>query len=133
VGSNHARLEYAITHFSHCIESVLKARLRLADPESVWHKAGKKPAQGRKTVTAATAITRLKDIGVIFSASDEANLRLLRDARNKIEHYEWYATKKEARVIIFERPELCNFIRKRRTWYRLGRGAQARRHLADVD
>lgn len=101
IGSDHARLKHAIINSAHCIELLLKERLRQANPAFVWENVDKYPSSGARTVTVDTAITRLKNIcGVTFTANDETNLRLLRTTRNAIEHYEWRTTEKVAKVII---------------------------------
>jgi hypothetical protein len=94
VGSSQAQLKEAITHSAHCIELLLKEKLRQIDPASVWQKPG------ATTVAAGKAVDLLKKSGVVFSADDERNLESLRATRNQIEHYEWYATEKQARIMI---------------------------------
>jgi hypothetical protein len=94
VGSDQTQLKEAITHSAHCIELLLKEKLRQIDPASVWQKPG------ATTVRPGMAIDLLKKSGVVFSANDEKNLKSVRDTRNEIEHYEWYATESDARVMI---------------------------------
>jgi hypothetical protein len=101
IGSDDTRLKHAITTSAHCIELLLKERLRRLNPAFVWENVDKYPSLNARTVTGETAINRLKSIGnVIFSANDERNLKSLRVTRNAIEHYEWRASKKEAKVIV---------------------------------
>lgn len=101
IGSSHARLKHAITASAHCIELLLKERLRRINPAFVWESVDKYPSLEARTVTVNTAITRLKSIGnVMLSPSDEQNLKSLRTTRNAIEHYEWRASEKEAKVIV---------------------------------
>jgi hypothetical protein len=101
IGSDHARLKHAITASAHCIELLLKERLRRISPAFVWENVDKYPNLEARTVTVDTAIGRLKSIGnVVFSANDERNLKSLRTTRNAIEHYEWRASEKEAKVIV---------------------------------
>lgn len=101
IGSDHARLKHAITSSAHCIELLLKERLRRINPAFVWENVDKYPSLVARTVTVDTAIGRLKSIGnVTFSANDECNLKSLRNTRNAIEHYEWRASEKEAKVIV---------------------------------
>jgi sugar phosphate isomerase/epimerase len=67
----------------------------------VWDNVDKYPSLEARTVTAATAISRLKSIGgVQFLEADERSLRSLRATRNAIEHYEWRASEKEAKIIV---------------------------------
>lgn len=101
IGSDHARLKHAITASAHCIELLLKERLRRINPAFVWENVDKYPSLEARTVTVDTAIGRLKFIGNVgFSANDERNLKSLRTTRNAIEHYEWRASEKEAKVIV---------------------------------
>lgn len=101
IGSDHARLKHAITASAHCIELLLKERLRRINPAFVWENVDKYPSLEVRTVTVDIAISRLKSIGgVVFSTNDERDLRSLRTTRNAIEHYEWRASEKEAKVIV---------------------------------
>lgn len=100
-GTDHARLKHAITNSAHCVELLLKERLRLINPAFVWENVDRYPNLDARTVTVDTAISRLKAIGgVTISLDDERTLRSLRTTRNAIEHYEWHTSEKEARVIV---------------------------------
>ena len=101
IGSDHARLKHAITASAHCIELLLKERLRRVSPAFVWENVDKYPSLEARTVTVDTAISRLRSIGNIqFSANDERSLKSLRTTRNAIEHYEWRASEREAKIIV---------------------------------
>jgi hypothetical protein len=101
IGSDHARLKHAITAAAHCIELLLKERLRRIDPILIWEKVNESPSPKARTVNAAAAIRRHKDTGkVTLSPNDEKALQTLRETRNAIEHYEWAATEKDAKVIV---------------------------------
>lgn len=101
IGSDHARLKHAITGSAHCIELLLKERLRRINPAFVWENVDRYPSLDARTVTVDTAISRLKSIGnVPVKEEDERSLKSLRTTRNAIEHYEWRASEKEAKVII---------------------------------
>lgn len=101
IGTDHARLKHAITASAHCIELLLKERLRRVNPAFVWENVDKYPKLEARTVTVDVAIARLRSIGnVIFTADDERNLKSLRTTRNAIEHYEWRTSEKEAKVIV---------------------------------
>lgn len=101
IGSDYAQLKHSITASAHCIELLLKERLRRINPAFVWESVDKYPSLQARTVTVDTAVGRLKSIGnVTFSADDERTLKSLRTTRNAIEHYEWRTTKSEAKVII---------------------------------
>lgn len=100
-GTDHSRLKHAITNAAHCVELLLKERLRRINSAFVWENVDKYPSLEARTVTVDTAIGRLKSIGNVgFSQSDERVLKSLRATRNAIEHYEWHATEKEVRVIV---------------------------------
>lgn len=101
MGSDHARLKHAISASAHCIELLLKERLRRINPAFVWENVDKYPSLEARTVTVDTAISRLKSVGKVqFSADDERSLKSLRTTRNAIEHYEWRASEKEAKIIV---------------------------------
>ncbi len=100
-GSEHSRLKHAILNSAHCIELLMKERLRQVHAALLWENVDKYPSLEARTVTPDTAITRLKNIGgVTFTAKDEMNLRSLYKTRNAIQHYEWRTTEKEAKVIV---------------------------------
>ncbi len=101
IGSDHARLKHAIMASAHSIELLLKERLRRINPAIVWENVDKYPNLRARTVNVHTAISRLKSIGKLhLSLVDEARLNSLRTTRNAIEHYEWVASEKEAKIII---------------------------------
>lgn len=101
IGTDHARLKHAIISSAHCIELLLKERLRQINPAFVWENVDRYPSLDAHTVTVSTAISRLKSIGNIpFKEEDERSLKSLRTTRNAIEHYEWRASENEAKVII---------------------------------
>lgn len=101
IGSDHACLKHAITASAHCIELLLKERLCRLNPAFVWDNIDKYPSLEARTVTATTAISRLKSVGGLqFSENDERSLKSLRTTRNAIEHYEWRASEKEAKIIV---------------------------------
>lgn len=101
IGSHHARLKHAIIASAHCIELLLKERLRRIDPKFVWKHINKYANLKARTVTVDEAISRLKSLGnVQFSANDERNLKSLRTTRNAIEHYEWVTSETEAKIIV---------------------------------
>ena len=100
-GTDHTRLKHAITNAAHCVELLLKERLRRINPAFVWENVDRYPSLEARTVTVNTAISRLKNVGgLVFSPNDERTLKSLRTTRNAIEHYEWRASEKEARTIV---------------------------------
>lgn len=101
IESDHACLKHAIIASAHCIELLLKERLGRINPAFIWENVDKYPNLDARTVTANTAILRLKSIGKVkFSETDEKNLHSLRKTRNAIEHYEWETSEKEAKIIL---------------------------------
>lgn len=101
VGSPQSQLKHAIVNTAHCVELLLKERLRRIHPAFLWEKVEKYPSLTARTVTAECAILRLKSVGsVAFLPRDEKILVDLRTVRNAIEHYEWYTTLKDARQIV---------------------------------
>jgi hypothetical protein len=99
--SDHAKLKHSITNAAHAIELLLKERLRREHPAFIWQNVDKYGSLQALTVTPETAIGRLVTIcNVTFSDTDKANLLALRTTRNAIEHYEWHATEREAKVIV---------------------------------
>jgi len=101
IGSDHARLKHAITASAHCVELLLKERLRRINPAFVWDNVDKYPSLQANTVTVKTAISRLKTIcNIEFSLDDEVILTSLRATRNAIEHYEWRTSEKEAKTMV---------------------------------
>ncbi len=101
VGSRHAQLKHAIVNTAHCIELLLKERLRRVHPAFIWEKVENYARLDAKTVTVDAVITRLKRIGnVSITEADESVLKSIRTTRNAIEHYEWFTTEKEAKLII---------------------------------
>jgi hypothetical protein len=101
IGSDHARFKHAIVSSAHCIELMLKERLRRIHPAFIWERVESYPQLTAKTVTVDQAVLRLKSIGnVVFSADDDEVIKAVRVTRNAIEHYEWRTSEDEAKVII---------------------------------
>jgi hypothetical protein len=101
IGSDHSRLKHAITTSAHCIELLLKERLCRINPALVWENTKKSPSPQARTVTVGQAVSRLMSKGnVIISENDKQTLKTLRTTRNEIEHHEWHASEKEAKVIL---------------------------------
>ena len=99
--SEHSRLKHAILNIAHCIELLLKERLRQVHEALLWENVDKFPSLEARTVTPEAAIGRLKNIGgITFTDKDERNLRSLYKTRNAIQHYTWRTTEKEAKVIV---------------------------------
>jgi len=74
-GTDHGRLKHAITNSAHCVELLLKERLRRINPAFVWENIDRYPNLEARTVTVDTAISRLKAIGgITISPDDERKL-----------------------------------------------------------
>ena len=100
-GPHHARLKHAILSSAHCIELLLKERLRRVHPALVWENVDKYPNLEARTVTSALALERLKRLGgLTFDADDERTIKDLRVTRNAVEHYEWRTTEHETQLIV---------------------------------
>jgi hypothetical protein len=101
VSDGYSRLKHAISHAAHAIELLLKERLRRTNAAFVWENVDKYPSLEARTVSADTAVARLMKIAdVHVSEDDAAQIRSLRRTRNAIEHYEWEATEREARILV---------------------------------
>jgi hypothetical protein len=99
--SRPAQLKHAITNASHAIELLLKERLRKEHPAFVWQNVDKYPNLEAFTVSAETAVIRLRAVcDLKLSKADSHALVALRSTRNAIEHYEWHTTEGEARIIV---------------------------------
>lgn len=100
-GNEDARLKRAILSSAHCLELLLKERLRRVHPAFVWEDVDRYPSLDAQTVNTKTAVRRLRSVsGITLSADEEQTLESLRKTRNAIEHYEWHTSAKEARVIV---------------------------------
>ena len=101
IEADDSRFKQAILGLTHCIELLLKERLRMQCPTLIWEKKTDYPLLDDRTVNTSTAIKRLKaDVGVEFSEQDEEMIKSLRQTRNVIEHYEWEISKQEAKIIV---------------------------------
>jgi hypothetical protein len=94
-------LKHSILAAAHCVELLLKERLRQVHPAFVWENVDRYPNLDARTVTSAGAVSRLEAVaGLQISAADQQLLKDLRVTRNAIEHYEWTASQREARHIV---------------------------------
>ncbi|MBB3063289.1 hypothetical protein [Microbulbifer rhizosphaerae] len=90
----------AIISLAHAIELLLKERLRQIHPSLIWENVDRYPDLDARTVTAESALRRLKQIGGLdFPEKDEQLLRSIRKTRNAIEHYKWSISSEEAEYI----------------------------------
>lgn len=86
---------------SHVSELLFKERLRMIHPAFVLTNVDKYPSSSAHTVSAEVALSRLQKIGGIeFNETDKSALKIMRDKRNEIEHFEFTIAEKEARVTI---------------------------------
>lgn len=101
VGSPQSQLKHAIVNTAHCVELLLKERLRRVNPALVLKKTSEYPSLSAFTVGVNIAIKRLKSNGnVRITLEDEKTIEDLRDERDDIEHYEWTTTEEDARRIV---------------------------------
>ena len=99
--SPESQLKHAVVNTAHCVELLLKERLRRVAPALVLVDPRKYPSLSAYTVNVDTAIKRLRrDGNVRIAVEDERMIKGLRTVRNAIEHYEWYTTLKDARQIV---------------------------------
>jgi hypothetical protein len=98
-----SQLKHAIVSTAHCVELLLKERLRRIDPAQVLKDPQKYPDLSAYTVTVDVAIERLKTLGNIdISGVDRNAIKNLSTARNAIIHYEWSIASKAAKTIVGE-------------------------------
>lgn len=101
ISSDHPRLKHAIMNVTHCIELLLKERIRRINPSLVWENVDRYPSLDARTVTVDAAIGRLRRIGnVVINEQDEKTLKSIRLTRNAIEHFEWQASEAEVKTIL---------------------------------
>ena len=90
---SHRDLKYALLHLASGIELVLKERLRQHDPAQLYERpdtfdAADFAAGNFKSATATQTVKRLVDVAAVsISDSDRTQLQLLRDKRNRVEHF----------------------------------------------
>lgn len=90
-----------IIDVAHVVELLLKERLRMIHPSFVFENIDKYTTLDAHTVSSSKAVTRLEKLGSIeFDESDKQALKIIRDTRNNIEHYEFKFNEKESRAVI---------------------------------
>jgi hypothetical protein len=85
-------LKYALLHLASGVELVLKERLRRNDPAQLYQRpetfdAADFAAGNFRSANAADTVKRLVDLGVAISDAERTQLHLLRDKRNRVEHF----------------------------------------------
>src|SRR5207244_4003586 len=86
-------LKYALLHLASGIELVLKERLRRHDPALLYQRPEKFDALdfaagNFQSTNAKDTVKRLVDLaGVVISDVDRTQLHVLRDKRNRVEHF----------------------------------------------
>lgn len=101
VDSDDARLKHAIVNLVHCIELLLKERLRRVHQAFIWSNVDKYPSLKTETVNINAAIKRLSNIGgVNISENELKEIGALQIARNAIIHYEWHASEEEVKIAL---------------------------------
>jgi hypothetical protein len=95
------KYKQSILSVSHCVELLLKERLRKIHPAFVWENVDKYPSLSARTVTSDKALSRIEKIDKIsFKDKDKRAISACRNMRNAIEHYEFKIIEKEAKVVL---------------------------------
>jgi hypothetical protein len=93
--------KHVIRDLSHVAELLFKEKLRTIHPAFVFSNIDKYPSSSANTVSTIDAISRLERIGEVeFDKSDVSALKIIRNTRNDIEHYEFNFNESESRIII---------------------------------
>lgn len=99
--SSSNKYKHAILSIFHCIELLLKAKLRQVNPALVWDNVDKYPLMSANTVGVNKAISRLRKIGnVEFTQLDIETIDTCRKLRNMIQHFEFEISEKQAKIAI---------------------------------
>lgn len=95
------KYKHAILSIFHCLELLLKERLRKVNPALVWDNIDKYPSMSANTVGIDKAISRLeKIVGISLKEDDIDTIKSCRNLRNIIQHFEFEIPEKEAKVTI---------------------------------
>lgn len=90
-----------IVDCAHVIELLFKEKLRQVHPAFVFENIDKYPSPEAFTVSAKTALERLRKIGnVTFSEEDIRAISAAREKRNQIEHFEFSIAENEAKALV---------------------------------
>lgn len=90
-----------ISDLAHVIELLVKERLRMIHPAFVFKNVDRFPSTDAYTVGAELALSRLQKIGGIsFSESEVKAVKVAREKRNGIEHFEFTIDNHEAKVLV---------------------------------
>lgn len=96
-----SQLKRSILAAAHCVELLLKERLRRVHPAFIWENVDRYPNLDARTVNSSTAVDRLRTLAEIdLSDQDRRMLKNLRVTRNAIEHYEWASGSSDARHLV---------------------------------
>lgn len=101
IASAESQLKHAIVNTAHCIELLLKERLRILDPAQVLKRPKDFPSDTAQTVGVDVAFDRLQTLGgITFTSVDRKAIKDLCEARNAIMHRELRIEARAAKVII---------------------------------
>jgi ribosomal protein L37E len=90
-----------IVDLAHVVELLFKERLRRVHPAFVFNDIDKYPSNNAFTVGAEKAFVRLQKIDNLkFSESDKKAVKVAREKRNEIEHFEFSIENHEAKVLV---------------------------------
>lgn len=96
-----SQLKRSILAAAHCVELLLKERLRRVHPAFIWDNVDRYPNLDVRTITSSTAVDRLRTLaGIDLSDKDQRMLKNLRVTRNAIEYYEWASGSSDARHLV---------------------------------
>lgn len=94
-------LKRAILDVAHVVELLLKERIRRIHPAFMWENIDKYPSLQAQTIGTNRSVSRLWNLESIALPEDSIKtLKICREIRNSIEHYEFEIEFKKARVIV---------------------------------
>ena len=99
-----------IVDLAHVVELLVKERLRMIHPSFVFNNVDKYPSNNAYTVGAELAFSRLQKIGGLHFSESEINaVKVAREKRNEIEHFEFSIEIHEAKILV---GQVLSFILK---------------------
>jgi len=97
---NHRAYKFAILHFSHFIELLLKYYVTQAHPLLIYKNPFSKKVDSERTIGLWDAVQFLKNEGKDFDAAFANDLKWMKDIRNNIEHHKFTMEVAEVRRVI---------------------------------
>lgn len=94
-------LKRVILDVAHVVELLLKERIRRIHPAFMWENVDKYPSLQARTIGTNRSVSRLCNLeGIALPGDSEKTIKICREIRNSIEHYEFKIELKKARVIV---------------------------------